>query len=78
MLMVGDGIPQNQSLAIYWWNKAAAQGSALAQRYLGQAYYNGDGVEKNLAEAEKWFEKAAVQGDEYAKAFLRKIRDAEN
>jgi TPR repeat protein len=49
--------------AVKWWRKAAVQGHAKAQYYLGDCYYKGDGVVTDKTEAVKWYNKAAEQGD---------------
>jgi len=50
--------------AVTWTRKAAEQGYADAQSFLGLLYYyGGEGVTQDYAEAAKWFRKAAVQGD---------------
>ena len=53
-----------------WFQKAAEQGNADAQRLLGLCYYTGDGVEKDLSEAVKWTRKAAEQGNAKAQGDL--------
>lgn len=52
--------------AFEYYLKAARQGDAEAQFYLGLCYNYGDGVEKDLSEAVKWYRKAADQGDALA------------
>jgi TPR repeat protein len=52
--------------AIYWFQKAAAQGYAVAETSLGLSYNYGQGVPQNYAKAIYWFQKAAAQG--YARA----------
>ena len=49
--------------AAKWYRKAAEQGYAEAQFYLGLCYYYGNGVIQDKAEAIKWYLKAADQGD---------------
>ena len=56
-----------------YYLKAARQGDAEAQFYLGLCYNYGDGVEKDLSEAVIWFRKAAVQGLAKAQDMLRKL-----
>ena len=46
-----------------WYRKAADQGNALAQYFLGVCYADGKGVAKDDVESVKWFRKAADQGD---------------
>ena len=48
--------------AFNYFRKAAEQGHACAQNYMGLLYRDGSGVVKDEAEAVKWFEKAAEQG----------------
>jgi TPR repeat protein len=54
---------KNEAKAVEWYQKAAAQGNALAQNDLGDMYANGRGVVKNEAKAVEWYEKAATQGN---------------
>lgn len=49
--------------AIKWFRKAAQQGDADGQCYLGNMYEEGDGVPRDYAEAVKWYRKAADQGN---------------
>jgi len=51
---------------VKWYRKAAEQGHADAQFYLGGCYLSGTGVAKDEAEAVDWFRKAAEQGNAYA------------
>ena len=53
-----------------WFRKAAEQGDANAQAYLGLAYTEGRGVRQDYTEAVKWFRKAAEQGHANAQAIL--------
>ena len=57
---------KDYSEAVKWYRKAAEQGSARAQCYLGECYYYGRGVSQDYSEAVKWYSKAAEQG--YASA----------
>ena len=47
----------------YWKNRAAGQGHVLAQRYLGDCFYNSEGVSQDYVKAVKWYQKAAEQGN---------------
>ena len=58
-----SGVPQDVTVAVKWYRKAAVQGYAAAQYNLGFMYLNGTGVPQVYAEAEKWYRKAAEQGD---------------
>jgi TPR repeat protein len=57
-----QGVPQDYAEARQWYEKAAAQGYAMAQYNLGLLYDNGDGVPQDFATARQWYEKAAAQG----------------
>ncbi len=50
--------------------KAADQGDARAQLYLGYMYDSGRGVPQDHAEALRWYRKAAEQGDTFAQLKL--------
>lgn len=56
------GVTQSSTDAAEWYQKAAAQGYAVAQYNLGVMYGEGKGVDQNYEEAFTWFEKAAEQG----------------
>ena len=53
-----------------WYEKAAKQGNADAQRYLGSMYNNGDGVKQSYKKAGEWYAKAAKQGNADAQCIL--------
>jgi len=53
----------NRLMAIKSAYRAAANGYAKAQTFLGERYELGDAVEKDDAEAVKWYTKAALQMD---------------
>jgi TPR repeat protein len=61
-------------MAFVWYKKAADNGSAKAQYYLGVCYRNGLGVPRDLVSAQHWFETAARSGSEEAVAALTKLR----
>ncbi|HXS69820.1 MAG TPA: tetratricopeptide repeat protein, partial [Candidatus Polarisedimenticolia bacterium] len=50
--------------------KAAEEGDAQAQCYLGVCYQNGQGVKQDYQEAVKWFKKSADQNDSVAQCYL--------
>jgi Sel1 repeat-containing protein len=58
--------PTDFGEASRWFRKAAAQGHAAAQLYLGAAYERGEGVDRNLAEAAHWYRMAGEQGNQEA------------
>jgi len=70
MYKAGKGVPQNYSKAVYWFKKAAGQGYARAEYYLGYMYAEGLGVPQDYNKAVYWLKKAAEQGNAQAKANL--------
>ena len=62
----GNGVLENDELAVRWYRKAAEQGNASAQNALGVVYGLGRGVEKDPAEAVRWYRQAAKQGNDAA------------
>ena len=60
----GEGVRQDYSKAVQWYEKAANQGYASAQSNLGVMYYNGKGVRQNTATAKEWFGKACDNGNQ--------------
>lgn len=56
--------------AVKWFRKAADQGFAEAQGWVGALYDAGLGVMLNHFEAAKWYRKAAEQGDVWAQLNL--------
>ncbi len=61
----GKGVLQDYKEAAEWFRKAAEQGHAHAQYWLGFMYsvYYSEGVSYDYKEAAEWFRKAAEQGD---------------
>ena len=47
----GKGMPQDTTEAAHWFLKAAEQGNAKAQFYMGVCYYEGKGVPQDYAKA---------------------------
>ncbi len=56
-----DGVPQDNDEAAIWFQKAAAQGFAKAQKNLGDVYFFGRGQDKDYKQAMLWYSKAADQ-----------------
>jgi len=56
----GMGVTQDYAEAAKWYRKAADQGHASAQYYLGLMYYQGEGVSKNRVLAYMWVNLAAA------------------
>jgi TPR repeat protein len=57
-----DGGTPMAATAVYWFERAAAQGLAEAQYEMGERYAWGDGVRENSRKAIEWYRKAADQG----------------
>jgi TPR repeat protein len=53
---------KNHIEAVKWYRRAAAQGNAAAEFFLGLMYDNGQGVPQDYVEAYKWYNLAAAQG----------------
>jgi TPR repeat protein len=59
----GPGHPHNRAQARYWFQKAAAAGSATAMHNLGAMYERGHGVRQDYARARGWYRRAAEAGN---------------
>lgn len=66
----GLGVEKDIKVAIYWLEKAAAQGLREAESYLGHLYLEGKYVEKDWDKAEHWLLKAAEHGQSEAQVHL--------
>jgi uncharacterized protein len=66
----GRGVPQDLSLAAYWYEKAAGAGDPQAQLQTGYLYESGIGVPRDPARAFHWYQLAAAAGLVRAKANL--------
>src|SRR6202035_3525112 len=64
MYFNGRGVPQDHAEAAKWMHKAAEQGLASAQYFLGLDYASGDGVPKDTVTAYMWTNLAAVSKEE--------------
>ena len=73
MFQDGHGVPIDNTKAIKWYRKAAAQGDAVAEFNLGWMYTNGLGVAKSYSEAMNWFRKSASQGNLRAREGMQHI-----
>ncbi len=62
-LLVTSQVSPDYVKAHEWYEKAAADGDAVAMVSLGALYANGDGVPKDYAKALAWLEKAAAIGN---------------
>ena len=59
----GEGVPEDDRQAAYWFQKSARQGNPQSQYHLGILYANGAGVPEDAPQAVYWFRKSAEQGD---------------
>lgn len=59
----GEGVPEDDRQAVYWFQKSARQGNSQSQYHLGILYANGAGVPEDDPQAVYWFRKSAKQGD---------------
>ncbi len=66
---------QDYQEALKWFQKAAVQGYADAQNYVGLIYHEGKGVKRDIREALKWFQKAADQGHAGAQRHEARIKN---
>ena len=66
----GEGVPQDDTQAMKWFERAAEQGHVDAQSHLGAYYWAGRGVREDLSKAYFWSSIAMAQGDEISKARL--------
>ena len=73
MYTKGIGVSTDNSQAMEWYKKAAAQGYAKAEYNLGLIYYDGIGVRKNYTTALDWFTRAAEQDHAAAQYYLGKM-----
>jgi hypothetical protein len=69
------GIPKDDKLAVYWFQKAAEQGNANAQTMLGICYEVGSGIKLDYKQAVFWYRKAAEQGTAIAQYNLGRCYD---
>jgi TPR repeat protein len=66
----GDGVPQDDAMAVQWFLRAAEQGHVIAQATLGAYYWAGRGVPQDLTKAYFWSSLALARGDEGSKSRL--------
>jgi TPR repeat protein len=68
--LLGQELPQDYELAVYFLSKAAASGDVYASFQLGNLYLGGIGVEKSISKAKELIKFAADQGDNGAQLQL--------
>ena len=62
----GEGVEQDYTKALEWYNKAANAGNAVAMNNIGYMYDYGKGVEQDYTKALEWYNKAANAGNDTA------------
>ena len=67
----GLGVTQDDEKAVYWWQRAMAQGVSPAAYNLGVQYMYGRGVQLDYDQALKMFQFAAARGHTSARKLLR-------
>lgn len=71
---MGQGVPEDEKQAIFYWKKAASQGSADAMYQLGSAYLFGNQAARTVPdpdrEAATWYFQAASAGHAEAQYHL--------
>lgn len=68
-----NGIQKDDALAAHWFELAAMEGNAYAEKMLGDLYAEGKGVPVNPRLAADWREKAAKRGNVEAQCLLGKM-----
>jgi TPR repeat protein len=59
----GQGVPQSDAEAMFWYERAAQQGEARAQYNLGLMHLNGQGVTPDVIKAYYWISLSASHGN---------------
>lgn len=70
---MGEEVLQDYFEAVRWFRKAAEQGNADAQYYLGCCFEHGKGVPQDYSEAVRWYQTAAAQGNVDAIKALQRL-----
>ncbi|WP_426418706.1 tetratricopeptide repeat protein [Bradyrhizobium genosp. A] len=76
MYATGQGLPQANDAAGYWYRLAAEQGDTTAQYLLGLAYDKGQGVPQDDVAAYKWLNLAAANSPKRTRENFAKLRNA--
>ena len=71
----GEGVPEDDRQAVFWYRKAAEQGNAEAQNNLGAMHATGEGVPEDDRQAVFWYRRAAEQGNAIAQNNLGVMYD---
>ena len=65
------GLQEKFDLAVPLLKEAAQEGDEIAQKLLGDCYFEGCGVPQSVEEAKRWWKKAADNGSEEARRCLQ-------
>ena len=76
MFRTGRGVPQNYTMAAFWYGRSAEQGYGPAQYALGLLYDRGQGVPQDIVEASKWLNLSAAAANGGEREPRVRIRDA--
>ena len=68
-----DGVPKDMEEAAKWFRKAAENGDAESQFYLGLLFEHGDGVPQDLEEAARYYSLSGDQGYTEGQRGLQRI-----
>jgi TPR repeat protein len=68
--LFGVQVPRDAKTAIYWFERAVADGKYQAAGNVGDIYYTGHDIPKDYAEAMKWYRIAADHGSAGAQWFV--------
>jgi hypothetical protein len=75
----GEGVDKDVQMALYWYEKAAAQGFSDAQYRLGVLYFNGKKeIPKDYNKAYHWLTQALENGNQDAKPKLEGLFEMES
>jgi len=76
MYATGQGVPQSDDAASYWYRRAAEHGDTTAQYLLGLAYDKGHGVPLDEVAAYKWLNLAAAHAPKRRREDFARLRNA--
>ncbi len=69
----GDGVLQDDTQAVEWFQRAADRGYVRALSALGSSYWAGRGVRQDYSQAYFWYQLALAEGDQNSKSLLEGI-----
>lgn len=73
MFAEGDGIPQNDEAAFFWFEQAAKRRHPAAMRRIARCHFEGKGCPKNSQTAFEWLKYAADSGDPEAQLLMERL-----